>query len=504
MDQLKGIASRRSFRILVAMLILLTFLHYCTPQVRFLPVSSFFLQRHVVERIIFILPVAGATFAFGQMGGLIALAVAILIMLPRVFLLSPHPMDAFVETCAVGVVGYLVVWMIEVQEREKRLRQQVASRFRTINAVTSIVTGSLELEQISASALDKISEIIKTHVACVYLLEGETEELVLSAHRGLSSGCITDATRFRPGEGLIGRAVRSGEPVVVGDVQEGPELTARLADAEDVRSFLAVPLKSSNSVLGVLALADPRPRLFTSQDMELLTAIGGQVGVAIENARLYESMRFYARQVTCAQEEERKRIARDLHDETIQRLIVISRRLESLATLLERSPEATHHLEELQRLTSDTLKGLRSFVQDLRPSTLDHLGLVAALEGLTNDLEKRSCIETTVEVRGEVRRLAPEQEVGLFRILQEALNNARRHSQATRVTVEVTFEPNKVRMSISDNGCGFEVSERMHNLVSTGKLGLIGMYERARLLGGRLVIRSEPGRGTTVGVSVPA
>jgi signal transduction histidine kinase len=160
-------------------------------------------------------------------------------------------------------------------------------------------------------------------------------------------------------------------------------------------------------------------------------------------------------------------------------------------------------LSELQELVGDTLKELRRFVQDLRPSTLDHLGLPVALVSLVNDLGDKDGICTEVKVQGEARRLAPEQELGLFRILQEALSNIRRHSGATRVDVVLTFDVDRVRVRISDDGCGFDAPKRMDSLVSAGKLGLIGMYERARLLGGTLLVQSDVGVGTTITVDVP-
>jgi signal transduction histidine kinase len=505
MDRLKRIAGRWSFWALLAVMVGLGILHYLTPQVRPLPATSRLLERHAVERVTFLLPVAGAAFLFGQPEGLAGLVLAVLIMLPRVFLLSPYPADAFVETVAVGAVGYLLVRMIESQNREKQLRQAAASHLITINAVTSIVTGSLELEQVLNSALDKVLEVmeVKAKAASVHLLDRGSLELVLAAHRGLSSGSASEGSRFKLGVGLVGQVGQSAMPVVVDDVLDSPGLGTGLAEMEGMRSFLAVPLRAGTRTLGVMTLAGSQPRAFRSQDVQLLTAIGGHVGVAVDNARLYESARFYARQITRAQEEERKRIARDLHDETIQVLVTISRRLE-LATLPQQSPEATVRcLADLQELVSDTLRGLRRFVQDLRPPALDHLGLVAALVGLANGLEEESGIEVEVKVEGEARRLAPEQELGLFRIVQEALHNVRRHSEATQVTVDVAFHPGRMRTLISDDGRGFHVPDRTDGLVSAGRLGLVGMLERARLLGGTLVIQSEPGQGTTIVVDVP-
>jgi signal transduction histidine kinase len=134
---------------------------------------------------------------------------------------------------------------------------------------------------------------------------------------------------------------------------------------------------------------------------------------------------------------------------------------------------------------------------------LDHLGLVAATRGLAHDLAKEEGTEIDLIVTGETRRLAPEEELALFRIAQEALSNARRHARASRVVVRLAFHPDRMQMTIEDNGCGFSIPTRIDDLLSTGKLGLVGMDERARSLGGRVIIHSEPGHGTMVTVDIP-
>ena len=502
-ERLKRVVSRRSFWILAAMLVGLAFLHYLTPQIRFLPLLRTPLLRHAIERVIFILPVAGATFAFGQAGGLVTLVIAVLIMLPRVFLISPYPMDALTETAAVAVVGYLVIWMIETQEREKRLRQEAVSRLRTINAVTAIVTGSLELEQILNSALDKVLEVAKVRAGSIYLLDMGTQELILAAYRGLSLGFAREAARFELGESLTGWVGQSGEPIVVDDLLQEPRLMTSLASKEGMRSFMAVPLKSRDKVLGVMNLADSQNHLFTSQDLQLLTSIGNQIGVAVENARLYQNMRFYIRHITRAQEEERKRIARELHDDTAQILVAFSRRLDALTSFPEPLPESVRQrLEEFRELAASALQSVRRFSKDLRPPALDDLGLLPALEGLKADIEKEG-IQVELKVFGPRQRLSSEVELALFRIVQEALNNVRRHSKASRVLVGVEFCESSVRVMVEDDGRGFQVPDRVVDLVATGKLGLTGMHERARLLGGTLLIQSEPGRGAKVIVDLP-
>lgn len=499
---LKSIVSRRSFWILGAMFTGLGLVHYLTPQIRSLPIASYPLGRHAVERIVFILPVAGASFAFGQVGGVVALVLAILIMLPRALFISPYPGDAFMEIVAVGFVGYLVVWMIEMQEREKQLRQEAVSRLRQLNEIAEEITSELELDKILPKVLQIAEEIVGASGGVIALFDRERNLIGYPYLHNLPRE-LTDIT-VPIEEGLAGEVMTTGRPTVVEDYRNYPRAIPDFVEA-GVISVVAVPIVSGDQSFGTLALFSlDETKSFSDRDKAILAGIGRQAGIAIENAHLYENMRFYARQITQVQEDERKRIARELHDETIQMLIVMSRRLEVLTTLPEPLSEtALRHLESVQELIGDTLRGMRRFVQDLRPPTLDHLGLVAALEGLTRNLMEQNKIETKLQVTGEVQRLMPDEELVLFRIAQEVLSNVRRHSQASQATVQVEFSPSRIRMTIKDNGCGFNAPERIGDLVPTGRLGLVGMHERARLLGGTLQIESEADMGTAVIVDVP-
>jgi signal transduction histidine kinase len=502
----KAVAASPLFWISAAALIAITALHYLSPQTRTLfPRLNAFLNRHAVERILFILPVAAASLAFRSRGGLVALALVVAMMIPRALWLSPQPADALIETAAVAIVGCFVIWLIASQGREKTLVQKAVSRLEAISAISAIVTESLELHQILNSVLEKVLEVTDTEAGLIFLLDPPSQELALVAYRGVAEESVTDLDRLKLGEGFCGRVAQLGELLVVQDSSQDPRLTRLAVQQEGLRTQVITPLKSKDQVQGVLAVATRRVRQFLPDDLELIAAIGNQIGVAVENARLYENLRFYVHEITRAQENERKRIARELHDETIQMLIFISRRLEVLATLPEQSPETIMPLlESLRESVRDTLKDLRRFVQDLRPPTLDHLGLVAALEGLTNGLVDKDGVKTELSVTGPVQRLVPEdRELVLFRIAQEALNNVRRHSGASRATVQVEFSPAKVRMTIEDNGHGFDAPERMSDLVSAGKLGLVGMHERARTLGGTLTVRSRSDSGTVVVVDVP-
>jgi len=499
---LKTVVSKKSFWILGAMLVGLGLVHYLTPQIRLLPLAPTPLVRHAVERIIFILPVAGATFAFGQVGGIITLALAILIMLPRAMFISPAPLDALVEIVAVGFVGYLVIWMIETQEREKRLRQEAVLRLKQLNEIAEEITSELELDRILPKVLEISEEMVSAGGGVIALFDQERNLIGYPYLHNLPSE-LTDVT-VPIEQGLAGEVMTTGRPLAIENYRDYPRAIPEFVEA-GVVGVVAVPIMSGDLSFGTLALCSfDEARRFSDRDIAILTGIGRQAGIAVENAHLYENMRFYVRQITQVQEDERKRIARELHDETIQMLIVISRRLEVLASLPGALPEpAMRHLESLQALVSDTLKGVSRFVQDLRPATLDHLGLAATLEGMTGDLSEKDHIDTELRVIGEARRLMPEEELVLFRIAQETLSNVRRHSRASRATVEVEFYPDRVRLTLEDNGDGFNAPERMGDLISSGKLGIIGMQERARLLGGTLQVHSEVGTGTTVVVDVP-
>lgn len=501
MSLLRRIAGRRSFWILGAMLVGLGLLHYLTPQQRFPFLFSHSMERHAVERIIFILPVAGATFAFGQAGGVIVLVLAVLIMLPRALLISPYPADALLETVAVGVVGYLVVWMIETQEREKQLRQEAVSRLTTINAVTEEITSELELDRVLPKVLQISEELVGADGGVIALFDQEKNLVGYPYLHNLPQELV-DVTASEE-EGLAWEVMNTGRPATIEDYSRYPRAIPAFVEA-GVTSVVAVPIVSGDQSYGTLALVNlNEAKMFSERDVAVLAGIGRQTGIAIENARLYQNMRFYVRQVTRAQEEERKRIARELHDDTAQMLVALSRRLDALLTSRDSLPDSVvQGLEQLKQMTAQVLQSVRRFSRGLRPPVLDDLGLLPALEGLKADLASEG-IETELRIVGAGRRMSSEVELTLFRIVQEALNNVTRHSEASRVLVDVVFDEGRVKVVIQDNGQGFKVPDRVEDIVATGKLGLIGMQERARLLGGTLAIRSEPGAGTTVIVDVP-
>jgi signal transduction histidine kinase len=219
--------------------------------------------------------------------------------------------------------------------------------------------------------------------------------------------------------------------------------------------------------------------------------------------RMQDNLRYYVQQITRTQEEERNRIARDLHDDTAQALYALTRQVDNYLRGSEDLSNGTiSFLKGLEEQLRSVSQGVRRFSKDLRPPMLDDLGLLSTLRWLTGDTEQRCGVCTRLEVSGTERRLLQHVELAIFRIVQEALRNVEKHAAATAVYVSMKFEIDKISITIEDNGKGFELSE-LGELPRVGRLGLMGMEERARLLGGNMKIKSALNLGTRVLIEVP-
>lgn len=219
---------------------------------------------------------------------------------------------------------------------------------------------------------------------------------------------------------------------------------------------------------------------------------------------MQNNLRYYLNQITRAQEEERKRISRELHDDTAQALFAISRQMDNfIRDNVGLSQQQRIALQDIRQRIGVTLQGIRRFSQDLRPSIIDDLGLLPAVQWLIKQKAEDSGIDISLKINGKEQRLLPEMELILFRIIQEALNNIGKHAAATKADVRLEFADSQLTVAIKDNGKGFRLPDAVGDLSSSGKLGLVGMNERVSLLGGTLVIQSKPGEGTTVDLSVP-
>jgi signal transduction histidine kinase len=217
-----------------------------------------------------------------------------------------------------------------------------------------------------------------------------------------------------------------------------------------------------------------------------------------------KNLRGYVNMITAGQEDERRRLARELHDDAVQSLIALDQRTQ-LAQLAAKngSPDVATRLSEIRSMTTALMDEVRRVIRALRPIYLEDLGLLPAIEMLARDLEKTAQVQTKFMTEGQARRLTSAQEIAIYRILQEALNNIARSAQARSASVKVSFSETEFVLRVEDDGKGFVAPERVSDLVASGHYGLMGMQERAELIGARLSIRSTPSIGTTIEVRLP-
>jgi len=382
-----------------------------------------------------------------------------------------------------------------------------------LSRVSAAISGLWDLDAVLKVALDNILKIMKGTIGGILLADEQTQTLSYHIHQGLS-GSYVEKMRLSPGEGIAGRVAQSGKAILLEDISIDSRVAhPDLVSAEGLKAFICVPIRAKDNVLGVINVASRKAHRFTSKDLHLLHSIGDQLGVAIQQARLYERLRKareryrkLTRQILVAQEDERKRLARELHDETSQTLSGLTLQLQALAEMAEKSSVDTELIAKLKKVQSLAVQvhtEVRRLMADLRPSLLDTLGLVPAIRQLADTRLRPLNINVSVETIGTERRLDPEVETGLFRVAQGSIGNIIEHSKAKNATIAVEYQDSELVLRITDDGQGFDVSVITDVEESGRGRGLFSMRERIILLGGTASVESEIGQGTTVWARVP-
>jgi len=398
----------------------------------------------------------------------------------------------------------------ELAERE-RVEERISRRTHELEALNEIgyaITSTLDLQDVLTLIADHTNHLMGVEATSLLLHDQANEELWFAAASGAHANAVL-GERLPVGQGISGWVCQHGEPALVPNVSDDPRWFSGF-DTEDefiTRSVLCVPLRSKGQIIGVIEAVNKRNGSFDQEDVWLLSSLAAPAATAIENARLFEQvhagreqLQALSRRLVEVQEAERGHVARELHDETGQ---AISSLLLGLS-LLEREadkPEAVvSRAVELEALADEMLENLHRLSVNLRPAALDHLGLVAALDQYVTSFASQNSIEVQFETVGlGEERLRSEVETALYRIVQEATTNVVRHAQATRVDVLLERRGGRVVVIVEDDGVGFDPGTAMQS----GRLGLFGMQERAKMLGGALEVESTPEAGTTVLVEVP-
>ncbi|MFW6125987.1 MAG: GAF domain-containing protein [Chloroflexota bacterium] len=400
---------------------------------------------------------------------------------------------------------------------ERDLELQILRRHHQLLAlsrISSAVSGLYDLDAILRIALDSVLEIVNGAIGGILLLDEATDMLYYRVYRGVSPR-YAEEVRMAMGEGIAGRVAQTGEPILLEDISTDPRaVRPDLLQADGVRGMVSIPLKVRDRVVGVMNVASNVPGRFGSDDASLLNSIGDYLGAKVEQARLYERLvrageRYQAllQHALTAQEEERKRIARELHDETSQALTSLTLSLQAIIGMARMKGLDDEELMDMLRKTQSQAvyvgNEIVNLMKELRPTLLDELGMSTAIHRYAKDSLQPQGIDIDAEFNGTDQRLPMEVEVTLFRVAQGAIGNILEHSQAKKASINVECTDTECRMQIEDDGRGFDVS-KLTEVESSGRgAGLFTMKERVRLVGGRCQVQSQPGRGTRVVVNVP-
>jgi two-component system NarL family sensor kinase len=385
---------------------------------------------------------------------------------------------------------------IDNNETSKDLRRR-NHELSVLNAIARELNRSVNLGDALDFTLAQVAELLDLETGWIWLVDENSSQTYLAATRNLPPALADEPSRMDGSsycycldsykKGDLGGAANV-------NVLACTRLGGLVDGTDGLRYHASIPLYSGDEKLGVMNVASPDWRSLSERDLQLLYTVGDLLSIAVERARLF------SRSTRLGALEERNRLAREIHDTLAQGLAATTLHLESADALLDgEEPEPVRKsLRRAIALTRSNLEEARRSVLDLRAAPLEERPLAEALEVLASRWEAETGIEASFEAVNGARPLPPSVEAALYRVCQEALANVARHAEANRATVRLVVTPERVRLVVEDDGRGFDVSQ-----VPDDRHGIVGMRERARMLGGALELRSVPGRGTSVGVAVP-
>jgi signal transduction histidine kinase len=362
-----------------------------------------------------------------------------------------------------------------------------------------------DAEEVVRVAVAETQRATGVEAVSLHLLQAEHGVLILREYAGATPAFRDQMARLPLAEARLADTAIREHRIVACSVQDHPAPALRaLYWSQGFRHVTAVPVAGRDRILGVMHLANRRDAPLDPSAIATVQAVGGLVGVALENATLREVMlaqqdrlRALAEGAVRAREEEARRIAHELHDEAGQLLASVHIALDELVAQV---PERSEALQRIHALLDRVEGQLRRLSRELRPTILDDLGLGPAVEWLAQGAAERTGVPITVDAA--IRRLPSTMETALYRIVQEAVTNAIRHAGARNMEVRVWQDNALVHATVRDDGRGFDAEATMARRGERG-LGLLGMRERVDALGGRFELRSAPGQGTEVSVAIP-
>jgi PAS domain S-box-containing protein len=380
-------------------------------------------------------------------------------------------------------------------DNQAALEKIVADRTREISAlleINQVATASLDPDLVMKESLKRILDLIDCEMGAIHLLEEEKKKLSLACWQNIPEEIFAEIKILPTKSSLPGKVLDHGEPVIIKDMIKDPATVPAAKRLLDARVYLGLPIRSKKKVVGVLVVIGQAERVFTDEEITLLTSICNQLGIAIENANLHEQAEEYAAA------EERQRIAREIHDTIAQGLIGIKMQLEAVESALElgQIESAMERLSQASELASESLSEARNSVWALRSNHQTEKSLAESIQESAANLTTKANLEVSFDLEDDISPINSDLKNDLQKITKESITNALKHAQATQIKIQLKQSNHTVSLSITDNGQGFSVHKKQSS--NKGGFGIISMHERIDRHGGNLKISSSPGIGTTV------
>lgn len=398
--------------------------------------------------------------------------------------------------------------------RLKDIAQQQAEDMTFLNEVGRTLASSLHLDRVLASIMAQVDEMLQAEAASLMLTDPGTGDLVFQLALGDKSSEVKPF-RVPKGKGIAGQVAETGKPLVIADAAKDKRHFKGVDEKTQfiTRNILCVPLILHDQVVGVVQVLNKKAGEFTQRDIDLMTSIASYAAIAIENARLYETLEAEHNRSIAAEQETRKKLASDLHDGPTQLVAAIMMNLDFATKALERDPSLLPQtFVEMQTLASRASHQMRTLLFELRPLVLETQGLGAALQVFLDRRQqdigqnKKPTLKLNIETDspgGDIARQDGKIETTIFAIVQETVNNAIKHAKADTITIDLEETPLGIYTVIADDGDGFDVDAVMKSYETRGSLGMLNIKERAESIGGKLSIESEPGNGTRITIYLP-
>jgi signal transduction histidine kinase len=380
-----------------------------------------------------------------------------------------------------------------------------------LNEIATAITSNRNLPTLLQEIMNTTSQLLHAEACTLMLLDRKTDELVFTVPSG-EAGAALKEYRQPAGRGISGYVARIGEPVIVNDVSKDPRFNKNVDNNTGfkTRSVMCAPLIVREKIIGVIEVLNKLDSSsFNPNDMALLLMLAAQAAIAIENAQLYSDLKEERDRLIAKEEEVRRDLARDLHDGPAQVVAGIVMKIDFIKKALEKEPSLVGpKLDEVEKIAQQVTKDIRTMMFGLRPLMLETQGLVKTLEAYVEKLQSDSW-ESHLIVEGfgddeeNPVRLPLNVESTVFIIIQEAINNIRKHAQPNNVWIELQRGSQETIVMVRDDGKGFDSRAITEGYEERTSFGLLNMRERARLINATYDLQSQPGKGTTVMLTIP-